>query len=50
MDDIPAFCTFDILYIRIKTDEKIDTTKVVYTVYAGSEEPSEDTGKSLRLN
>ncbi|XP_056009957.1 uncharacterized protein LOC130051668 isoform X2 [Ostrea edulis] len=39
-ENIPVFCTFELLYIRIKTERKIESSKVVYTVYAGREDTS----------
>ncbi|XP_061170112.1 uncharacterized protein LOC133179350 [Saccostrea echinata] len=37
VDEIPVFCTFELLYIRIEADETKKNTEVVYTVYSGSE-------------
>ncbi|XP_061170111.1 uncharacterized protein LOC133179349 [Saccostrea echinata] len=39
-DVIPVFCTFELLYIRIQTEEAMKNTEVVYTVYSGREKPS----------
>ncbi|XP_062574735.1 uncharacterized protein LOC134236574 [Saccostrea cucullata] len=39
-DSIPVFCTFELLYIRIQTEEAMKDTQVVYTVYSGREQPS----------
>ncbi|XP_048774575.2 uncharacterized protein LOC125679398 isoform X2 [Ostrea edulis] len=38
--DIPVFCTFDLLYIRVQSEKENDYSKVVYTVFSGKGKPS----------